>query len=265
MCVTFKALNDERERYLSLSSPLLLSQLFHFASSFAALTADSMITITFSSVHNVIKSQCLKYVFNIILVVIQPLLTLTDICWRSLLLPYWIPFSLSTKIPFSFAKMISCKKDEERDFNLLIGRCLMSMCITLFVISIFSILLCHLNFYIFPIIDSHHIFLGSNTATYKPLADIQINRKLQSYVLITQHESRIHFMRKLKTCQGYAQSNHGPLDLHSNALPLSYIPKYYDEQLQNPFYGHFTMMTCRQQMFPLAPRRCNENKVCFCF
>ena len=110
MCVTFKALNDERERYLSLSSPLLLSQLFHFASSFAALTADSMITITFSSVHNVIKSQCLKYVFNIILVVIQPLLTLTDICWRSLLLPYWIPFSLSTKIPFSFAKMISCKK-----------------------------------------------------------------------------------------------------------------------------------------------------------
>ena len=118
MCVTFKALNDERERYLSLSSPLLLSQLFHFASSFAALTADSMITITFSSVHNVIKSQCLKYVFNIILVVIQPLLTLTDICWRSLLLPYWIPFSLSTKIPFSFAKMISCKKRRGARFYL---------------------------------------------------------------------------------------------------------------------------------------------------
>ena len=128
MCVTFKALNDERERYLSLSSPLLLSQLFHFASSFAALTVDSIIKITCASVHNVIKSQCLKYVFNIILVVIQPLLTLTDICWRSLLLPYWIPFSLSTKIPFSFAKMISCKKDEERDFNLLIDGCLMSMC-----------------------------------------------------------------------------------------------------------------------------------------
>ena len=118
MCVTFKALNDERERYLSLSSPLLLSQLFHFASSFAALTADSMITITFSSVHNVIKSQCLKYVFNIILVVIQPLLTLTDICWRSLLLPYWIPFSLSTKIPFSFAKKMSCKKRRGARFYL---------------------------------------------------------------------------------------------------------------------------------------------------
>ena len=142
MCVTFKALNDERERYLSLSSPLLLSQLFHLASSFAALTADSMITITFSSVHNVIKSQCLKYVFNIILVVIQPLLTLTDICWRSLLLPYSIPFSLSTKIPFSFAKMIFCTKDEKRDFDLLIGGCLMSMCMTILIQRHFNLPKC---------------------------------------------------------------------------------------------------------------------------
>ena len=90
-----------------------------------------------------------------------------------------------------------------------------------------------------------------------------MNRKLQSHVLITQHESRINFMRKLEISKGHAALNHGPLDLPSNALPLSYIPKYYDEQLQNPCYGHFTMMTCRQEMFLLAPRRCNENKVCF--
>ena len=181
MCVTFKALNDERERYLSLSSPLLLSQLFHFASSFAALTADSMITITFSSVHNVIKSQCLKYVFNIILVVIQPLLTLTDICWRSLLLPYWIPFSLSTKIPFSFAKKMSCKKRRGARFYLADWRmfdvdvydnfdraAILPTKITLFKISIFSIFPYYLNFYIFPTLDSHYIFFGSNTATHKP-------------------------------------------------------------------------------------------------
>ena len=130
------------------------------------------------------------------------------------------------------------KKDEERDFNLLIGRCLMSMCMPILMerhinlpkcLSIFSILICHLHFYIFPIIDSHYIFFGSNTASHKSLAEIQMNRKFQSYVLITQHESRIYFIRKLKTCKGHAELNHGTLDLQSNVLPLSYIPKYYDE------------------------------------
>ena len=115
---------------------------------------------------------------------------------------------------------------------MLIGGCLMSMCMPILMerhISIFSILICHLHFYIFPIIDSHYIFFGSNTASYKSLAEIQMNRKFQSYVLITQHESRIYFIRKLKTCKGHAELNHGTLDLQSNVLPLSYIPKYYDE------------------------------------
>ena len=60
----------------------------------------------------------------------------------------------------------------------------------------------YLNFHIFPTIASHHIFFGYNTAAHKPLEDIQMIRKLQSYVLITQHESRIHFIRKLKRTRG---------------------------------------------------------------